>query len=545
MTAIADVWSRMVQACILGTAARDEKFAASSSSQSDNQIEAILSEIENQRDKFQSKEELMLARLAAVGTALRALPRGSQTEELLAKLANHQIEVCQDETRAVAPAAALSLLLQLVEDTSQAGQSVLKEWFRECLTQNKRIPEYQLPVMLERLKNARPLHDLFMQCGGEHFSWLIRSNSEWLEKYPQSLGQVDKTRLLKLIDEGNTAERTESFAQLRKLAPALAREAILADWKKEAAETRITFIQDMVNGLSIEDESFLQDLALVDKRVEVRNLAQRYLIQFEESAHSQNLEAELLRYLQYQKKMLVVDFANVPEKTEQPTLGAAFRDMQLGAKSLYVFDLLLKRPVSFYERRLNLKPAEALQAISDNAEDGQMLLRALLESAASFPASRGWQEAILSQCGDSLMESEGGMKFLASLPQELAEPVIKARLPLWARQGAVGAPRLDIWYHLEHTTFVWSADFTGAICDFIIKECSEKVPALNYTFQQNARAFAARMHLSAVNRLPEFELALNKTDNVISNYFSRSITQIMEVLELRSSIKNTFANNRG
>ena len=66
MTAIADVWSRMVQACILGTAARDEKFATSNGSQSGNQIEIILSEIENQRDKFQSKEELMLARLAAV-----------------------------------------------------------------------------------------------------------------------------------------------------------------------------------------------------------------------------------------------------------------------------------------------------------------------------------------------------------------------------------------------------------------------------------------------------------------------------------------------
>lgn len=539
MTAIGDVWSRMVQACILGTAARDEKFAQAADDRQDNHINLILSQIEEQREKFESKEELMLARLAAIGTALRALPRGSQSEETQTKLRNFQVEECPQEQKALAPPAALSILLQLVEDTSQAGQSLLKDWFKQCLSLNLRIPEYQLPVMLERLKNVRAIHEQFMQCGGEHFSWLVRANAEWLEKYPQSLADADTARLLKLIDEGNTVERTESFAQLRKLNPAQAREAISGDWKKEAAETRISFMQDMANGLDSEDEPFLQE-ALSDKRIEVRSLAQRYLIKFEQSALSKKIEEELLRYIKYEKKQLSIDFAGIAENVETPALGIAFRDMQLGAKALYVFDLLLKRPLTFYERSFDLRPADIMKAIANNAEDGQMLLRAVLETAVIFPASREWQEAILAQCGDTLMESEGGMKFLASLPQDLAEPVIKARLPVWARQGAVGAPRLDIWYHLEHTTFIWSADFTNAICDFIIKECSEKVPALNYTFQQNARAFAARMHISAATRIGQFESALNKSDNAISNYFSRSIMQIMEVLELRSNIESTF-----
>ena len=499
-----------------------------------------------------TQEELMLDQLALISTALRALgSQPSQAEE--ERLSQVNLEPCRPEHLPEAPAAALSMLNQLIDDLSPVGQIFLARWFDLCREGGYRLSRHSIPRLLEKLKDKEALREKLLTCGGEALPWLVKVNPDWHMYFAPR--KAEAAELIKLFEEGSPTERLESLKLLRSLDANLARETLAASWASETVESRVTFLKALEPFLSITDEEFLSGVALKDKRKEVRELACDFLTRICGSALQKRLQDFLGEQVQLKGGKLEITLADegnaaaLDETMKDLPLSGLTNtfDSNMGAGARRLLILISRVAPSFWSSLA--PPPKIVELILANDEWSDVLTRGLLESLAMFAATgekepeqarelRRFQEELVNHASDKLTETSAGLRFLKTLPADLAEALILSRLPRWAKPGSLGAPRLDLWNYLESTDFNWSKEFTARILDFILKESREKVPALSYTFTTNVKKFASQMHLSAAERAPDFYQVTE--DSELNSYFVRPLLQIAETLNLRQDIEAAF-----
>lgn len=559
------LFQEMVATCVLGTRSREFKLPQPRTTDGATlkalrQLEgaAAAGKQEGLKTGMATQEELMpealiLDQLALIGTALRALgSQPSRAEE--ERLSQVNLEPCQAEHLPEAPAAALSMLNQLIDDLSPVGQVFLARWFELCQERGYRLSRHSIPRLLERLKDREALREKLLTCGGEALPWLVKVNPDWHMYFaPRKAAAAE---LIKLFEEGSPTERLESLKLLRSLDANLARETLAASWASETVESRVAFLKAMEPFLSIADEEFLSGTALKDKRKEVREPACDFLTRLCGSAMQKRLQAFIGEQVQLKGGNLEINLADegiaaaLDETMKDLPLSGLTNtfDSNMGAGARRLLILISRIDPSFWSSLA--PPPRIVELILANDEWSDVLTRGLLESLATFADSgekeperargiRLLQEELVNHASDKLTETSAGLRFLKTLPADLAEALILSRLPRWAKPGSLGAPRLDLWNYLESTDFNWSKEFTARILDFILKESREKVPALSYTFTTNVKKFASQMHLSAAERTPDFYQVTE--DSELNSYFVRPLLQIAETLNLRMEIETAFS----
>ncbi len=536
---VQETWQALKTSCILGTRQSHSLPAGS------GLLLQKLAFLEDEQNKglWQSTEDLMLARLALASLALKL--KAPISDALNQELKQVSLATAKEDDRAEAPARALSVLNQLLTDTSNVGQKLIGDWLSLCAEHNYVVSKQRLPYLLELFRDKPSLVAKLKACGGERLRFLLSQNKDWhklLEN--EALATQNAEELTALFQEGTAKERTDALLRLRKLDFTQAESLIEKCFAKETLESRVSILLVLEKSLCQADQAFLQNKAIADKRKEVRELAGLLLCRLYSSSYSQKLVSILRQRIKFGEKFEldlndiekdIVDYEDLVVK--QNTMGT------LGTKARIVLNMLaLADPLIF---KTFCEPETLVQHINAS-EWREPLLYGLFQCLADYRKSpektqeRDQIVSYLTDCllesnADNLRESSHGINFLKSLSQEKTEKLVLSRLPRWSGSGGNAAPRLDMWNYLIHHDDDWSKDFSRTIAQFIIKELSEKVPALGYEFTMNAKQFAARMHPDTAELVPALHAAAIDKD-----YFAQSVSQMAEIIALRKELQEAF-----
>ena len=508
---VLETWQALKTSCILGTR---QSYSLPVGSGLLLQKLAFLEDEQN-KGLWQSTEDLMLARLALASLALKL--KAPISDALNQELKQVSLATAKEDDRAEAPARALSVLNQLLTDTSNVGQKLIGDWLSLCVEHNYVVSRQRLPYLLELFREKPSLVAKLKACGGERLRFLLSQNKDWhklLEN--EALATESIEELTALFQEGTAKERTDALLRLRKLDFTQAESLIEKGFVKETLESRVSILLVLEKSLCQSDQAFLQNKAIADKRKEVRELAGLLLCRLYSSSYSQKLVSILRQRIKFAQKFEldlndierdIVDYEDLVVK--QNTMGT------LGTKARIVLNMLaLADPLIF---KTFCEPEALVQHINAS-EWREPLLYGLFQCLADYRKSpektqerdqivNYLTDCLLESNADNLRESSHGINFLKSLSQEKTEKLVLSRLPRWSGSGGNAAPRLDMWNYLIHHDDDWSKDFSKTIAQFIIKELSEKVPALGYEFTMNAKQFAARMHPDTAELVPALHAA--------------------------------------
>lgn len=159
-------------------------------------------------------------------------------------------------------------------------QELLPEWLAQAAAAGKRAPEELLPPLLELGRMREDLRETILAVSGARGRWLAAQNPSW----DYAVSKFDET----VWETGNGEQRKLFLADLRRRDAARARELLASTWAQESPKDRADFLTVFENGLSLDDEAFLES-ALDDRRKEVRRAAADLLARLPESALCQRM----------------------------------------------------------------------------------------------------------------------------------------------------------------------------------------------------------------------------------------------------------------
>ncbi|WP_344325115.1 DUF5691 domain-containing protein, partial [Streptomyces macrosporus] len=204
----------------------------------------------------------------------------------------------EDPRPPLPPAAARRLALLLTDRPGAGGgrrgttpdlAELLPQWLAAANAHGYRAPAEQLPALLDAARARTDLRAGALRLGGPRALWLARLNPDWKFALRGRTGHggepptgaadgavPDEAAVRRLWEEGLFAERSALLVSLRRRDPAAARELLAGTWSTERAEDRLMFLDSLREGLSADDEAFLEQ-ALTDRSRTVRATAAELL----------------------------------------------------------------------------------------------------------------------------------------------------------------------------------------------------------------------------------------------------------------------------
>lgn len=263
-------------------------------------------------------------------------------------------------------------------------------------------PPPMLPPLLELGKGSRGLRRHIAPILGERGRWLAQLNPAW-----KSVAAPQSDDLHETFQNGETAARREALTLQRQIEPATARAWLEADFKKEAARERAEWIQVLADGLSDQDEPFLES-ALDDKSKEVRAEAISQLERLPDSRLVQRAKAELETLLQWTgkgKTLLVLQKAGnlqveLPEAWKPEWARDGLQEQvpphlsykKMGQKASWLRHFVSRVPPAHWEERFELSAAKILAGTPKEWQE--LLFTAWWEAAVTHGAAE-WSLALL------------------------------------------------------------------------------------------------------------------------------------------------------
>lgn len=188
-------------------------------------------------------------------------------------------------------------------------EDVLPEFLSLTASQNRIVPPETLPALLGLGKHK--LRKLVLPVVGERGKWLADHNPAW----SYAIGRENANDAW---ETGTRLERVELLERLRGREPKRAVEFIVSTWDQDPHEERAAFVTTLSNGLSMDDEAFLES-CLDDSRKEVRDAALKLLIRLPESRHAKRMHSRLDTLLEYKSSLVGMDSLRVslPEQVDK------------------------------------------------------------------------------------------------------------------------------------------------------------------------------------------------------------------------------------
>ncbi|WP_223166360.1 DUF5691 domain-containing protein [Nonomuraea sp. SYSU D8015] len=174
---------------------------------------------------------------------------------------------------------------RLVRIMGGEHERLLPEWLAAAAATGGRVPAYVLPELLERGRRDRSIRVHLGVLAGQRGRWLAGQNPAWAYLLEEPTGET--------WELGGAADRRAHLRTLRAADPAEARRLLESTWERETPDDRAEFVEVLADGLSMDDEPFLESV-LDDRRREVRQAAANLLTRLPASRLSQRM-AERVR----------------------------------------------------------------------------------------------------------------------------------------------------------------------------------------------------------------------------------------------------------
>jgi hypothetical protein len=192
------------------------------------------------------------------------------------------------ETAPPVPVAAGARLVAVLAGAAPGGRSaaeeLLAQWLRLAATRGALAPADTLPALLDAGRRSTAIRPDLARVAGRRGAWLAVQRPQWAYLRDEAAGAGSPAPGDPGVWEtGTFGERVEHLAGLRRTDPGAARELLAGSFDKGSAEERVRFLEVLADGLSADDDGFL-DTVLDDRRKEVRNVALSLLRRLPSSA---------------------------------------------------------------------------------------------------------------------------------------------------------------------------------------------------------------------------------------------------------------------
>jgi hypothetical protein len=389
------LWQQLVKSAVLGSE-RSPAPALVAAAESESQLGNLLAQV-----KPANREAGLLSMASMVSTYERC--------GLLLKAeagAGSPLELCEPDTLQRCSPTSISYLRRIL-----GGEYLflLPEFLGAMQSAGKRLPEELLPEVLDSLKqgfsnqgfssNHPQMRTAANTVIGRRGHWLARLNPEW-SFIGAAIAPAD-------WETSDRASRVDLLRRLRQdnANPEQARALVQSTWSTDTPEDRIAFIGEFKQGLSLEDQAFLE-AALDDRRKEVRQQAAELLMTMSDSALVQRLWQRVAPRVRLQpasglklKKLLgkATIEVHLPDRWEDSMQHDAIEEKPpqgLGEKSWWLYQMVRAVPPERWESHLQLSPERCVAAFADSEFGSSALLPAIADSALRHRDAR-WAKPLV------------------------------------------------------------------------------------------------------------------------------------------------------
>lgn len=409
----------------------------------------------------------------------------------------------------------------------QQDAAFLPELLAMLAESGRRAPDMLLPYLLDygvKLPRRRPL---LLPVLGERGRWLASLNPAW--RY--AIVALDDPKSLRGVWESDPPGRGALAHSVRLRDPAAARRLIETTWRSEPDVARRDMADALEQGLSMDDEPFLERV-LDDRDSQVRRKAADLLASLPDSRLMKRMTAAagsilamnnagLAPYFPGEITEAMVRDGVTRPATTLPTAGAAQHNAPRTSTdwSRLIIQTVGAIPLEHWAVRLGLEP-EAIIAAAQAGKWPRTVLTAFA-TAALRQKDRRWAEALLA--ADDYGDRTGLLLAMLS-PEECF-----ARL---ARRVEMGHDAAVVVF-MRRWPHAWDEPSGRMLLDFLARQCEvDPDTRLSSTLRFVLRQFAQRcppsLHPYAVEALG------GRTTNVA---WQGSLRHFLSVLALRHEIR--------
>ena len=220
-----------------------------------------------------------------------------------AETGHEPIDAAPAETSAPLPAAAGARLLLILSDGgvpggAQIAQEILAQWLELAATHGGHAPPETLPALLDAGRRNGSIRGPLGKVAGRRGVWLAEMRDDWR-------WLLDQAPAGELADweTGSAGERLVYLTRLRGSDPAEGRRLLETAWPGESSEDRARLLGALEVGLADADDPLLE-LALDDRRREVREVALELLRRLPGSGLSRRMAERAMRAVRLEKRMI-------------------------------------------------------------------------------------------------------------------------------------------------------------------------------------------------------------------------------------------------
>ena len=266
-------------------------------------------------------------------------------------------------------------------------RTLLPDWLAAADSRGLRVPEEHLPALLDLARWQRDLRDAVLPVIGERGRWLAAANPDWA----YASGATERPQRDWLTAPRDA--RPLLLARLRRSDPAAARGLLEQSWPTETPADRARLVEALADGLSADDEPFLESV-LDDRRKEVRRAAADLLARLPESRLGTRMAgrlAPLIRVQETGRRRFLVSLPAAVDDAMARDGVVAKPPSGTGERTWWLNQIVAATPLAWWAQFG--PPADVVgQAIC--GEQADALLKALT-AAAINQRDAAWADALL------------------------------------------------------------------------------------------------------------------------------------------------------
>ncbi|WP_246083385.1 DUF5691 domain-containing protein [Nonomuraea diastatica] len=227
-------------------------------------------------------------------------------------------------------------------------ERLLAEWLAAAAATGRRVPPYALPELLERGRRDRSIRVHLGVLAGQRGRWLAGLNPAWAYLLEEPTGET--------WELGSAADRRAHLRRVRSADPARARRLLESTWESETPDDRAEFAEVLADGLSMDDEPFLEQ-ALDDRRREVRQAAANLLTRLPGSRLSQRMAERARACVTIAGKVITVEAPGSCDRAMERDGVRAKPPRGIGERAWWLQQIIARAPLAIWGH----PPARLLQ----------------------------------------------------------------------------------------------------------------------------------------------------------------------------------------
>jgi hypothetical protein len=421
---------------------------------------------------------------------------------------------------------------------------VLPELLSLIAQAGQRVPERQLPRLLQLGQQTSALRPYVAAVVGKRGQWLAAQQPDW--SYARVGGvhefSLDLPQLQYIWANGRRSERILLLQRWREADPGAARAALEAVWVTASAKDREAFINALEINLTMADEPFLE-AALSDRAVSVCRVAANLLVRLPESRLCQRMASRLqpLVQLKGEGDRLQIDvslpqsYHNEWEKDGlSPSIGVSRRETvsqrKGGTFSLYLELMLAAAPLDVWG-----DPVVVLRVLQDHP--WETLLTAGWALATLRQQRTDWADAFLHILESQILDDALISQLLALLTPERQEQWLRGRLPNKPSEEDGIRWLLLVIRSSQHWNLAFSRLILAQLMS-VAQDSSRNTYGLPYEMQN------LRLTLHP-DLAPDVAIALREISekSVARRYWENKLSGLRNCLSFRREIRRAFQVN--